>query len=129
MTDLLEMFSINVDEVRGCPDCGMYAMHVSAANGEILWKCEQCECEAVDGRSDLVDDALLSPREIRGIRKQYSLSRKKFAELTRFAEGSIKRWETGKVVQNASANRFLILIRLDPRIIKWLQVIKVRSTE
>lgn len=55
---------------------------------------------------------LLTPCEIRGLRKSLGLSRRDLADLTGFCEKSIKRWETGALLQNLSSDRFLRLLRL-----------------
>lgn len=44
----------------------------------------------------------LTPAEIRGLRTRHGLSQAKLAELTGIGIASIKRWEAGTVVQNAS---------------------------
>jgi putative zinc finger/helix-turn-helix YgiT family protein len=143
MTTLLERLSVDVNEIRGCPDCGQRAMYVSEKPYSFLhrtvelsavvpvWKCKACGCEYTDGRGEEIEYeavcqylGLLTPREICGIRKQYSLSRKELARLTRFGEASIKRWEIGALFQNASADRFLRLIKNDSRVVEKLRDIE-----
>lgn len=68
----------------------------------------------------------LSPNEIRSIRTKHKLSRREFAKLTRFGEASIKRWETGASLQNASADRFLRLIAENLTVLGTLRKIEKR---
>ncbi len=56
---------------------------------------------------------LLSPWDIRAIRKRRRLSRRAFAEITGLGEATIKRWETGAVAQNRGYDRYLRLLDTD----------------
>jgi DNA-binding transcriptional regulator YiaG len=54
---------------------------------------------------------LLTPRQIIGIRKYYTLTRAEFAALTRFGEASLARWETGSILQNPANDQLLYLLQ------------------
>lgn len=54
---------------------------------------------------------VLTPAEIRGLRKRHGLSQAAFARLTGFGEASVARWERGEVIQNTSSDRYLRLLR------------------
>lgn len=135
MTNLLEVLSIDTSEVRDCFNCGAHAARVKLGENRVIWACAQCGAECEDGRSEIYNDRqnneqrrnLLTPLEIRAIRKKYALTRKAFSALTGFAEKTIKRWETGAIVQSTSADRFLRLIRDDPRIVDNLRDIVDQS--
>ena len=92
-----------------------------------VWSCAKCGFAYTDGRGEESEHAaicrhltLLTPGDIRAIRKKFGLSRAELARLTRFSEKSIKRWETGALIQNASADRFLRLID-DPEVFSRLR--------
>lgn len=85
------------------------------------WKCEQCgelEYESVD--LDALDDAeneayrklhdLLSPKEIKSIRKRYGLTQAQFEELLGVATPTVSRWETGSVIQTKVADNLMRMI-------------------
>ena len=89
-------------------------------------KCVHCDVsytgeEAEVARHEVVCRhlGLLTPAEIRALRKRYDLSRAAFARLTRFGEATLARWESGEVVQNASSDRYLRLLR-DPTVLNRL---------
>ena len=82
------------------------------------WTCAGChtaytEGDAEDARHEAVCHHLgvLTPREIRDIRARHGLTQAEFARLTRFGEATIKRWESGLLIQNASADQYLRLLR------------------
>ena len=54
---------------------------------------------------------VLTPAEVRGLRKRHGLSRAAFARLTGFGEASVARWERGEVIQNTSSDRYLRLLK------------------
>ncbi len=147
MTNLLERLSIDSNEVSDCPDCGAHAVHVSEelhsfSFGKIktftavepVWTCRECGSSFLDGRGGDIEEEVirrfiagrLNPRQIRGIRERVGLSRRELAKLTKFGEASIKRWETGSLIQNHFADRFLRLIDDDPSIIEKLRELEKR---
>lgn len=80
-------------------------------------QCADCDEEFVDYvgeriRTEAVYYAfgLLSPWDIRAIRKRRRLSRPAFAEITGHGEATIKRWETGAIAQNPANDRYLRLM-------------------
>ena len=66
---------------------------------------------------------ILTPDEIRAMRKGYGLTRAEFAHLTGFGNATLGRWERGEVTQNRSADRYLRLL-LDPRVMRRLQTLE-----
>lgn len=82
--------------------------------------CADCDEEFVDHvgeriRTEAVYHAfgLLSPWDIRDIRKRRRLSRPAFAEITALGETTIKRWESGATAQNRGNDRYLRLLDTD----------------
>lgn len=72
--------------------------------------CESCgetefSMEALDSWSKKIDEAfreklgLLSPGEIRAIRKEYNLTQDEFQRVIGVGKTTVCRWETGKIVQ------------------------------
>jgi len=133
MSNLLSNLGIDENEVKCCPDCGatevrvgaepwsFHYTHGSAVELNVvipIWTCGACEFTYTDGHGEAIEDEArrqflrrrLLPREIRSIRESYGMSRAQFATITSFGETSIKRWENGTLVQNASADRFLRLL-------------------
>lgn len=93
-----------------------------------MWKCSACGFTYTDeageeARHEAVCRHLgvLTPHEIRELRERQGLSQAAFAKLTRFGEASIKRWEAGLVIQNASADQLLRLLR-DPHVVERLSL-------
>lgn len=104
------------DPQRGIFPVGEYRVEVP------LYECTSCGLDLTDEEGDEIEEqaserydaGLLNSYEIRMIRKRMGLSRSGLARLTGFSEASIKRWETGKLAQNRSADRFLRLLDADP---------------
>lgn len=91
------------------------------------WKCEQCgELEYESADLDVLDGAeneayrklhnLLSPKEIKAIRKRYGLTQAQFEELLGVATPTVSRWETGSVIQTKVADNLMRAIREFPEV-------------
>lgn len=129
-SNVIELFP----QKKECPDCGEVAVfperlaqkflygirgkEVELSADVTVWTCRACgfsftEGEAEEARHQAVCHYLgvLTPSEIQGIRKRHGLTQAELAKLTQFGEASIKRWETGALIQNASADRFLRLLK------------------
>jgi putative zinc finger/helix-turn-helix YgiT family protein len=81
-----------------------------------MYRCRDCDFDfmAADGmaaREEAVRRHLrvLAPKDVVQIRRKWNLSRAAFAELTGIGVASLARWETGQLIQNASADRLLRL--------------------
>jgi putative zinc finger/helix-turn-helix YgiT family protein len=134
--------AVDMNEVRPCPDCGavaarasfrphtfLYGAHYPAELTTTIpiWTCEVCGFAYTDGRGEELEHEaicrhlkVLAPREIQELRERHALSRAELGRLTRFGEASIKRWERGAVIQNASADRFLRSLD-DPAVLERLK--------
>jgi putative zinc finger/helix-turn-helix YgiT family protein len=63
---------------------------------------------------------LLFPEEIRAIRESLSLSQAKISELLTLGANTFSRWESGRIVQSASMDTLLRLVRDIPQNIQYL---------
>jgi DNA-binding transcriptional regulator YiaG len=135
---------INVqDKAQICFNCGSSAVGKSwkeqtfqYGNGESatelvatvpVFTCESCGfqfagSEAEDIRHEVVCRhlGLLTPAEISAIRENTKLGRAQFAECIGFGIASLKRWESGALIQNA-ANDSLIYLMAFPDNLERLQ--------
>lgn len=94
--------------VLTCEACGLALLD---------WRYEEIEREAIR-RHHL---GLLNPHEVRMIRLRLGLSQAELAHLTGYGLRSIKRWETGTLTQNTSADRFLRLLDSDLTLVEKLR--------
>ena len=79
--------------------------------------CRACGIEFLDHEAERVKHealcrhfGVLTPWEIREIRKKHDLSRAAFAELTGLGAASLGRWETGALIQSLANDRYLRLL-------------------
>lgn len=79
--------------------------------------CESCDFEfttedASEARHEAVCRHLgvLTPREVRSVREQYSLSQAEFSELSKIGKASLARWESGSLIQNQANDSLLYLL-------------------
>ena len=137
------ILSFPTGELRECEECGKNTVRMSFEEQPFIygsgdeavelrarvpvWTCASCgdaytEGEAEDARHEAVCRHLgvLSPDMIRAIREKYGLTQAEFAKITGFGVASLKRWETGSLIQNVSADRLLRLIGADPTIMSKL---------
>lgn len=84
-----------------------------------VWTCESCGFQYTDEtaeerRHEAVCHHLgrLSPAEVLSVRKDIGMSQDEFADLTGIGIASIKRWELGNQIQNASIDKYLRLVRI-----------------
>ena len=80
-------------------------------------RCRACGIEFLDHEAERVKHealcghfGVLTPWEIREIRKRHNLSRAAFAELTGLGAASLGRWETGALIQSLANDRYLRLL-------------------
>jgi putative zinc finger/helix-turn-helix YgiT family protein len=129
------------DETVVCFDCGssdvakalqqqtfQYGNGESAVNltAEMpVYTCKTCGYqfagpEADDARHEAVCRYLgvLTPAEISAVRESTGLSRIQFAECTGVGIASLKRWETGILIQNAANDQLIYLMTFPDNIIR-----------
>jgi putative zinc finger/helix-turn-helix YgiT family protein len=138
-------------ETRVCDECGGYAVQMSFKDDRFfygsgtdaveltarvpVWTCDKCghaytEGDAEDLRHEVVCRHLgvLSPTQVRAVREKYGMSQSEFAKATGFGLASVKRWETGALIQNQSTDRLLRLLATDRSIIGKLAGLEISST-
>ena len=91
-------------------------------------RCEDCDFDYLDDEGErLKHDAVcrhlgvLSPDEIRHIRKRFGMTRAKFAQVTGLGEASLNRWENGLTIQTYAYDRFLRLLSAQPGNIRYIE--------
>lgn len=122
--------------VEECAICGEMAAHASVVRQEFAYldgnrevvleadtpvlRCDACGetyagADAEDAQHEAVCHHLgrLSPREIRALRDRLGITQARLAELTKIGIASIKRWETGNHIQNASLDARLRALDTD----------------
>jgi len=72
---------------------------------------------------------LITPDEIREIRDRHGLKKAEFARITKFGESSISRWESGRLLPNASNSRYLKLLQHNPQMVVWLTEADTRLSQ
>lgn len=82
--------------VHSCPQCG------ASYRGE--------EAETLQHEAVCRHLGVLTPAEIRALRRRHDMSRAAFSRLTGFGEATLARWERGEVIQNTSSDSFLRLL-------------------
>jgi len=122
-------------ERKKCDCCGVHALrselrneyfNYKSENGEVVklsalvpvWSCDACGDGFTDFRAeDLRHEAVcrylgrLTPSELRDLRENYQCSQGEWARLTGLGVASIKRWESGALIQSLSNDRYLRLLR------------------
>ena len=93
--------------------------------------CDACEFEYLDVESErLMHETIcshlgvLSPREIRDIRRNLGMTRKELALLTGLGTASLNRWENGLSIQTHGYDRYLRLLAL-PEIAQRLEALLI----
>ena len=99
--------------IHVCPSCG--------------FECLDDEAETLKHEAVCAHLRLLSPKEIRGIRDAYNMSRADFSRLTGLGEATLNRWENGILIQNAANDRYLRLLK-DANNVRVLRHLKTEPT-
>ena len=83
--------------VRICGDCSFsYRDHAA----EVL--CHEAICCHL---------GVMSPSEIKALRKSHKFTQSQFSEVTKLGEATLSRWERGIVIQNEAYNNYLYLLK------------------
>lgn len=122
-----------------CPNCGKRSLSTVLETEKIIYgsgkdateipvqlpvrTCGECGFQYTDEEAeDIRHDAvcrhlgLMTPGEIVALRKRYSMTRAEFADITRFGEASLARWETGQLIQNAANDQLLYLLSFESNV-------------
>jgi putative zinc finger/helix-turn-helix YgiT family protein len=83
-----------------------------------VWACESCGEQYTDADAEEIRHATvcgylgrLTPVEIKELRENIGCSQTQFANLTGFGVASVKRWESGSLIQGLAQDRYLRLLR------------------
>lgn len=135
---MLEKGSNTGEEVQ-CPNCGKRSLSTALETEKIIYgkgeeateipvevpvrACGECGFQYTDEEAeDIRHEAvcrhlgLMTPREIVSLRRRYQMTRAEFADLTRFGEASLARWENGQLMQNAANNQLLYLLTFESNV-------------
>ena len=133
----------NADNDLNCPQCGAesvatfwhhdtfnYGSGDAAVTLHVelpVRHCSACDFEFLDHEGEQLKHAVvcrhlgvLTPTEIRVIRKGHGMTRAAFANVTGLGEATLNRWENGAVVQNLANDRYLRLLAA-PEVMAALQ--------
>lgn len=98
-------------------------------------RCAACDFQFIDHegarlRHEAVCRHLgvLTPVEVREIRKRYGMTITSFAEATGLGPATLGRWETGALVQNRANDFYLRLVRM-PSVMRILQQLSAHRSE
>ena len=108
-------------EVRSVPFAyGVGKDAIELAATVPLYSCTACGTHFLDRIGEqrqheavCVHRGVLTPAEIRAMRKQHGMTRAEFARATAIGEATLARWERGSVIQNEAYDRYLRLLQ-DP---------------
>ena len=127
-----------------CPECGgnikrtrtVVTTRIGRRTIPVTGKFLQCqgECHEIyfePGEADEVsrrsadiartDNGLLTPQEIREIRRQHDLTQQQLEQLLNVGPKTVVRWEKGTVVQNSATDTLLRLLRDVPAVYRHLR--------
>jgi putative zinc finger/helix-turn-helix YgiT family protein len=132
-------------ERRVCDCCGAHAVWMSYATEHFnykteqdkvvelsvqvpVWTCRACGERYTDHRGEEIRHARvceflgrLTPAEIRELREGIGYTQSQWADLTGFGVASVKRWESGALIQGLAQDRYMRLLR-EERNIAALQI-------
>ena len=98
-------------------------------------RCEGCDFEYLDDEAERLKHGavcrhlgVLSPDEIRHLRKGFGMTRAKFAQVTGIGEASLNRWENGLTIQTHAYDRYLRLLAAHPSNIRHVEIIAHHAT-
>ena len=93
-----------------------------------VMSCEKCDIEFLDKHGEMIEHeaicrhfGVLTPNEIKLIRKSLGYTQEGFAKLTKIGIASLNRWESGSGMQSHSHDNYLRLLRENPDLIKILE--------
>ncbi|WP_072500630.1 type II toxin-antitoxin system MqsA family antitoxin [Olsenella phocaeensis] len=100
-----EMITVKGLEYHRCPECGETMMSAGMATRQAKDMARQW--------AEL--KGLLSPDEVKEIRKDLGLNQAQFEQLVGVSRPTASRWENGASVQSKTADRLMRLLRFDRR--------------
>ncbi|HVC95989.1 MAG TPA: type II TA system antitoxin MqsA family protein [Pirellulales bacterium] len=83
-----------------------------------VYTCEKCGYQFTDHEAETaLHEAVckhlgvMTPRQVKDVRKRHGLSRAEFSRLTRLGTATLGRWERGALIQNPAYDQYLYLLR------------------
>ena len=134
-----EKKSTDIIENKICPNCGSgnikkvvdkynftYGSGRDAANLSAMvpiTKCHDCgECFLNYEAEDICHETIcrhlgvMTPAQIKNLRKLNNLTQSQFSELTKLGEATLSRWERGILIQNQAYDNYLYLLGFEDNI-------------
>ncbi len=104
-------------------DYGLRGNAVSLTYTAPVIHCRSCGFEFTDERAEearhaavCAHEGVLTPREVRAVRRSLELSQQQFADLIGVARASVARWESAQLIQNASLDNLIFLMSFQENI-------------
>lgn len=98
-------------------------------------RCEDCDFEYLDDEAERLKHetvcrhlGVLSPDEIRSIRKGFGMTQVDFAQVTGIGIASLNRWENGLTIQTHAYDRYLRLLAAHPSNIRDIEKLTILSS-
>lgn len=98
-------------------------------------RCEDCDFEYLDDEAERLKHeavcwhlGVLSPDEIRHIRKGFDMTQAEFAQVTGIGVASLNRWENGLTIQTHAYDRYLRLLAVHPSNIRDIERLAILSS-
>ena len=98
-------------------------------------RCEDCDFEYLDDEAEQLKHeavcrhlGVLSPDEIRHIRKGFGMTQAVFAQVTGIGVASLIRWENGLTIQTHAYDRYLRLLAAHPNNIRNIEKLAILSS-
>ena len=121
------------EEIHMCPECGSENVKIEIIKHHFYYgkgddqvelsaniplsSCEDCGFSFTDEKADeLCHEAIckhlevLTPSQIRSLRKLYDYSQVEFASISSIGEATLSRWERGVLIQNKAYDNYLYLL-------------------
>jgi len=83
-----------------------------------VWKCDACGDQYTDSNAEEIRHHTvceylqrLTPVAVKALRERIGYSQSQWADLTGFGIASVKRWETGALIQGLAQDRYMRLLR------------------
>jgi putative zinc finger/helix-turn-helix YgiT family protein len=130
-----QLKEVTDEKMQVCDCCGAHALHselkteyfnYKSEGGEIVqlsaevpvWSCDKCGDSFTDGRAEDIRHEVvcrhlnrLTPSELRDLRENFQCSQAEWSKVTGLGIASIKRWESGSLIQGIAIDRYLRLLR------------------
>lgn len=134
-----------------CPQCDSEGITTRWVDDVITWgsgdlksripvslpvrTCPACDLQYIDHHGERLHHeaicrhlGVLSPADIRSIRRSYGMSTAAFAHATGLGEATISRWENGLVIQNHANDRYVRLLAM-PHVMRAVRLMSMDTPQ